>query len=184
MIDQLRLFSESLTFIKRRTIKIEKRKLYSNQREMTIIKMKNEICRLTKILYVFDLEINLFSKKRFIKKKLKESFDDDDLYMHTKQNIEMIKVFVKDEIYVINRITSKFDEFALTTINEIVIVFIVTFMMIFIVIFTSTTLSIMIDFDFQHNFHDSIENNLNEHDFKHFIEKLNTSIKKRNLYEL
>ena len=146
--------------------------------------MKNEKCRLTKILYVLDLEVNLFSKKRFIKKKFKKSFDDDDLYMHTKQDIEMIKALVKDEICVVNRITSKFDEFALTTINEIVIVFIVIFMIIFIVILTSTTLSIMINFDFQYDSHDLIENNLNEHDFEHSIEKFNTSIKKRNLYEL
>ena len=148
------------------------------------MKMKNEECRLTKILYVFDLEVNLFSEKRFTRKRLKGSFDDDDLYMHTKQDIEVIKALVKGGIYVVDRITSKFDELALTAIYEIVIALIVAFMVVLIVVLTSTTLSVMIDFDLQHGSHDSVEDNLNEHDSEHSTEELNTSAKKRNLYEL
>ena len=84
MIDQFRLFNEFFNSIKRRTIKIEKRKLYSNQCETIILRVKNDESRLTKIFYVFDLEINLLFDKRFIKCELKENFNNDDLYMHTK----------------------------------------------------------------------------------------------------
>ena len=87
MIDQLRLFNESLKSIKRRTIKIEEEKLYSNQCDTMTMRVKNDKSRLTKILYVSDLEVNLLFERRFIKKKLKESFDDNDLYMHIKQSI-------------------------------------------------------------------------------------------------
>ena len=71
MIDQFRFFNEFFKSIKKRIIKIEKRKLYSNQCETTIMKMKNKKCRLTNVFYVFDFDVNLLFEIRFIKKKLK-----------------------------------------------------------------------------------------------------------------
>ena len=47
-----------------------------------IIKVKDDECRLTNVLYVFNLKINLLFEKRFTKKSLRENFDDNDLYMH------------------------------------------------------------------------------------------------------
>ena len=46
------------------------------------MKVKNDECRLTNVLYIFNLKINLLFEKRFTKKNLQESFNDNDLYMH------------------------------------------------------------------------------------------------------
>ena len=54
------------------------------------------------MLYVSDFKVNLLFKRRFIKKELRESFDNDDLYMHIKQNTEMFKTFVRNNVYIIN----------------------------------------------------------------------------------
>ena len=82
MINQFRFFNKSFISIKKRTIKIEKRILHSNQCETMIIKVKDDECRLTNVLYVFNLKINLLFERRFTKKDLQESFDDNNLYMH------------------------------------------------------------------------------------------------------
>ena len=67
-----------------------------------IMKVRNDECRLTNILYVFNLKINLLFEKRFTKQNLQENFDDNDLYMHITQNAEMFKAFVQNNIYIIN----------------------------------------------------------------------------------
>ena len=74
MTDQLRLFNEFLISIKRRTIKIEEKILHSDQCETIIMKVKNDECRLTNVLYVFNLRINLLFEKRFTKKNLRKKF--------------------------------------------------------------------------------------------------------------
>ena len=112
MIDQLRLFSKLLKSIKRRTIKIEKRKLYSNQCDTMMMKVKNDESRLTKILYVSNLEINLLFARRFIKCELKENFNNDDLYMHIKKSIETLKVSTRDDIYIVDKIALELNQFA------------------------------------------------------------------------
>ena len=117
MIDQLRLFSESLRFIKRRTIKIEEKRLYSNQCETMTMKILNDECKLTKILYVLDIEINLLFERRFTRRDLRESFDNDDLYIHSKKSVEMIRVFARDDIYIVDKIALELNELALSTIT-------------------------------------------------------------------
>ena len=82
IINQFRLFNEFFISIKKRTIKIKKRILHSNQCETIIIKIKNDEYQLTNVLYVFNLKINLLFEKRFMKRNLRKSFDDNDLYMH------------------------------------------------------------------------------------------------------
>ena len=47
-----------------------------------IMKVKNNKCRLTNVLYVFNLKINLLFEKYFTKKDLQRSFNNNDLYMH------------------------------------------------------------------------------------------------------
>ena len=114
IIDQLWFFNEFLKSIKRRTIKIEEKKLYSNKYDTTIIKIKNDECRLTKILYVSNLDVNLLFERRLIKKEFKNNFDNDDLYMCNLQDIKVVKASTRDGIYVINHIAFKlFDEFIL-----------------------------------------------------------------------
>ena len=78
------------------------------------MKIKDDECRLTNVLYIFNLKINLLFEKRFTKKNLQKSFDDNNLYMHITQNGKMLKAFVQNNIYIINRITFNIDEVALT----------------------------------------------------------------------
>ena len=82
MINQLQFFNKFLISIKKRTIKIEEKILHLNQCETMIMKVKNDECRLTNVLYIFNLKINLLFERRFTKKNLQENFDDNDLYMH------------------------------------------------------------------------------------------------------
>ena len=82
MIDQFRFFNEFLISIKRRTIKIKEKMLHLNQCEIMIMKIKNDKCWLTNVLYVFNLKINLLFERCFIKRNLQKSFNDNDLYMH------------------------------------------------------------------------------------------------------
>ena len=121
MIDQFRLFNLLLRKTKKRTIKIEKKKLYSNQCDIVTIKIKNDKTQLTKILYVSNLEINLLFAKRFTKYELRENFISENLYMHIKKNIETLKIFVRDDIYIINKMTFELNEFAyvIASNNEI-----------------------------------------------------------------
>jgi len=85
MIDQLRLFNESLICIKRCIIKVEERKLYVNHCDTAIMQdhHKNSV-KLFFVLHVSKLEMNLLSERRMCEKDLQESFDDKDLYMHDK----------------------------------------------------------------------------------------------------
>ena len=98
-----------------------KKILHSNQCKTVIIKIKNDECRLTNILYVFNLKINLLFEKRFTKKDLQKNFDDNNLYMHITQSAEMFKASAQNNIYIINRIIFNIDEIALIAsimINE------------------------------------------------------------------
>lgn len=116
MTDQLQLFSEPLTSIKRRTIKVEGGKLYSDQRETAIMKIKNVESQLTDVLYVPDLGVNLLSARRFTKGGLKGSFDNDGLYVHTSQETELLKAPAQGGIYIVNKVASELDDFALTVV--------------------------------------------------------------------
>ena len=68
-----------------------------------IMKTHYEQCRLTKMFYIFDLKINLLFERRFIKYDFKKSFDNDDLYIHIKEKIEMFFAFARDDIYIMNK---------------------------------------------------------------------------------
>ena len=181
MTDQLQLFSESLKLIKRRTIKIKEKRLYSDQCKTTIMRIKNEENWLIEMLYVPDLEVNLLSERRFIKKELRESFNDDDLYMHIKQNTEMLKASARDDVYIVNQITSELNELALTATtmsaseaNELTLIIL-------------STLSVMTSSnDFSFDFNDSDSQDLvEESDISiEFEINVNTSLKKRDLYTL
>ena len=70
IIDQFWLFNEFFISIKKRTIKIEEKILHLNQCETMIMKIKNNECQLTNVLYIFNLKINLLFEKRFTKRNL------------------------------------------------------------------------------------------------------------------
>ncbi len=46
-------------------------------------------------------------------KDLQESFDDKDLYMHDKQEKQMIETLECEDVYIVERIANDLDEFAL-----------------------------------------------------------------------
>jgi len=85
MTNQLQLFNDSLIYIKRCIIKVEERKLYINHCDITVMQDHHEnSVKLSFVLHVFKLKINLLFERRMCKKNLQESFDDKDLYMHDK----------------------------------------------------------------------------------------------------
>ncbi len=69
--------------------------------------------RLSSVLHVFKLKINLLSERRMYKKDLQGSFDDKGLYMHDKRKKQMIKTLECEGVYIIKRIVNDLNEFAL-----------------------------------------------------------------------
>ncbi len=69
--------------------------------------------KLSSVLHVSKLKMNLLSERRMCEKGLQESFDDKDLYMHDKQRKQMIETLECENIYIVERIANDLDEFAL-----------------------------------------------------------------------
>ncbi len=114
MTDQLRLFSDSLVRIKRRIIKVEEGKLYVNHCDTAVMQDHHEnSVKLSSVLHVSKLEVNLLSERRMYEKDLQESFDDKDLYMHNKREKQMIETLECEDVYIVKRIANDLDEFAL-----------------------------------------------------------------------
>jgi len=114
MIDQLQLFSDFLVCIKRCIIKVEEKKLYINHCDTAVIWNHHEnSVKLSSVFHVFKLKMNFFFKRRMCKKDLQENFDDKDLYMHDKQEKQMIETLECENIYIVKRIANDLDEFAL-----------------------------------------------------------------------
>ncbi len=119
MIDQLQLFSDSLVCIKRCIIKVEEKKLYINHCNTAVMQDHHEnSVKLFSVLHVSKLKMNLLSKRRMYEKDLQESFDDKDLYMHDKQEKQMIKTLKCENIYIVKRIANDLDEFALLSVMQ------------------------------------------------------------------
>ncbi len=57
--------------------------------------------------------MNLLSERRMCKKDLQESFENKDLYMHNKQEKQMIETLKCKDVYIVKRIANDLDEFAL-----------------------------------------------------------------------
>ncbi len=62
--------------------------------------------------------MNLLSERRMCEKDLQESFDDKDLYMHDKQEKQMIETLECKDIYIVKRIANDLDEFALLSVMQ------------------------------------------------------------------
>ena len=73
---------------------------------------KNSIF-LSSILYVLNFKVNFLFNKRIYKKKLQESFDQQNLYIHNKFKKEMFKTQEREEIYIIKKIVKDLNEFIL-----------------------------------------------------------------------
>jgi len=80
MTNTLCHFRNSFTTISRRIIRVNKRKLYFSQRKIVRMYAKNDNkVRLTKALYVLDLEVNLLSKQRICQKDFYEEFNKNKM---------------------------------------------------------------------------------------------------------
>ena len=62
--------------------------------------------------------MNFLFERRMCKKDLQESFDDKDLYMHNKQEKQMIEILECKNIYIVERIANNLDEFALLSVMQ------------------------------------------------------------------
>jgi len=114
MTDQLRLFSEPLIRIKRRTIKVEGGKLYVNHCDTAVMRDRHgNSVKLFSVLHVPKLGVNLLSGRRMCEKGLQGSFDDKGLYMHDKREKQMIEALECEGVYIVERIANGLDEFAL-----------------------------------------------------------------------
>ena len=69
--------------------------------------------KLSSVLHVSKLEMNLLFERRMCKKNLQESFDDKDLYMHDKREKQIIETLECKDVYIVKRIANDLDEFAL-----------------------------------------------------------------------
>ncbi len=69
--------------------------------------------KLSSVLHVFKLKMNLFFERRMYEKDLQESFDDKDLYMHDKWEKQMIETLECKDVYIVKRIANNLDEFIL-----------------------------------------------------------------------
>ncbi len=71
IIDQLWLFNNFLVYIKRCIIKVEERKLYINHCDTAVMQDHHEnSVKLSSVLYVSKLEMNLLSERRMCEKDL------------------------------------------------------------------------------------------------------------------
>ena len=110
------LFNDSLKSIRRRVIKIEKERFYSNKSDLTRVQNKKKRIRLITVLYVSDLKMNFLSIKRLCEMRLEKSFDENDLYMRDKKERLMLKVFAFSGVYIVDKVTKELNEIALIAI--------------------------------------------------------------------
>jgi len=69
--------------------------------------------KLSSVLHVSKLKMNLLFERRICEKDLQESFDDKDLYMHNKRKKQMIEILECEDVYIVKRIANDLNEFAL-----------------------------------------------------------------------
>ena len=119
MTDDLRLFSGPLKSIKRRTIKVGGGRLYSDQCGSVTMRVKDGESMLTEVLYVPGLGVNLLSARHFTKKGLIGGFNDDSLFMRTKQGIEVLRASAQGGVYIVDKVTSELKEYALLATTTI-----------------------------------------------------------------
>lgn len=116
MTDQLQLFRGPLTPIKRRVIRVEGGRLYSDQCGTAIMRVENGQTPLARVLYVPELGVNLLSGKRLCEKGLRGSFDTEGLYIHNEQGKQMLRAQDRGGVYIVDKVAAELDEFALMTI--------------------------------------------------------------------
>ena len=106
MTDQLQLFSEPLALIKRRTIKVEGGKLYSDQCSTAVMRAKDRnLTVLLKVLFVPDLEVNLMSARRMCSTTgLQGSFSKHCLWLNNRYGNTVLEAPVRGRVYIVKQL--------------------------------------------------------------------------------
>ena len=110
MTDDFSLFNDSLKFIRRRDIKIEEDKLYSNKYDMTRVTDKKSRSRLITTLYVSNLKVNFLSIKRLCEMRVESHFDKNVLRLVNKSERLVVRASICNDVYVVDKITNALDE--------------------------------------------------------------------------
>ena len=110
MIDDFSLFSDSLKLIKRRDIKIEENKFYSNKYDMIRVINKKNRSRLITIFYVSNLKVNLLSIKRLCEMRVENHFDKNVLQLIDRSERLVVKTSICNDVYVVDKITNALNE--------------------------------------------------------------------------
>lgn len=109
--DKLWLFSDPLTRMRRRTIKVGERRLYANYYGTITMQDKDEnFVLLSSTLYAPQLGVNLLSGKRMCEKKLLEYFDHRDLYMWNRSGKLMLEGPEEGRVYIVKHISKGLNE--------------------------------------------------------------------------
>ena len=125
--------------------------------------------------FIYLILMSIFCLTNVSSKKIEKNFDDDDLYIHIKQNVKIFTTFVRDDVYIINYINFESNKFAMTIV---IILMIKSIMTIFL-----STLSIITSINENYtNSFDSMSMQLNDSNHNYSSFENNTFLKKRDLY--
>ena len=101
IINKLDLFRSSLIWIKRRTIKIERERLYLDQIRTIIIRSrKKKAVDIMRIYYILDLKTNLLLYRRLYILKLNKRFNTNSIILYI-NNKNILKADYKKGVYML-----------------------------------------------------------------------------------
>ena len=101
MTNKFNLFSDSLTRIRRRTIKVKERELYIDQMKTIVLRSRKErLIDIKRVYYVSDLKANLLLYRGLYILGLKDRFNINFIYLHVNEK-NMLKANHKERVYVL-----------------------------------------------------------------------------------
>ena len=101
MTNKLDLFRSPFIRIKRRIIKIRRRRLYSDQIRIIVIRSRKEkAVDIMRIYYILDLKANLLLYRRLCILELNERFDTNSIILYI-NNKDILKADHKEGVYVL-----------------------------------------------------------------------------------
>ena len=114
MTDQLQLFSGPLVRIKRRYIKVGGGRLVADYCGTAIMRdEKGNSVKLSSVLYVPNLGVNLLSGRRMCEKGLRGSFNEHSLLMHDSKGKLLLEAGESGGVYIVKKVAKGLDEFAM-----------------------------------------------------------------------
>ena len=74
------------------------------------MRFSSSVQKKNRLITIFDmsnLEINFLSIKRLYEMKLQKNFDENDFYMRDKQKRLILKISIRNDVYMIDKIIKK-----------------------------------------------------------------------------